>query len=183
MSKPLILLVVSAALIVAAASPAAAVRPECEQIPPPGPSVCFIEEPFLGVFYEEPLDDPQEMVLLLINDREDDFVLSFPDGSLFVHTPERSGAMFWCPFPFAEFDFGNTQPECVFGTARLQSNGYIELSGDFGCPFTSHLSGSGVRGTDAAPFDVDSDLIIVPDPREPSGCRVVTNEITATPAP
>ena len=156
-------------------------RPVCASIPPPGPAVCFIEEPFIGVFYESPAADPQQMVLLLFADRTDDFVTAFPDGKLFAHTLEREAQLTWCPFPFAEFDFANPQPECVFGSGTLAANGYIELSGDLACPFTAHVSGSGIRGTDAAAFDINADIVAVPTPMEPGGCRYVKETITAEP--
>ncbi len=162
--------------------PAWAERPLCADIPPQGPAVCFIEEPFLGVFFETPAAEPEQMALILIEDPQDDFVIAFPDGRLFVHTPEREGTLIWCPFPFAEFDFGNPQPECVFGTAKLQANGYIELNGDLSCPYTAHLSGSGLRGTDGAAFDVSADVLRVPTVKDPSGCRIVKDEINAEPA-
>ncbi len=166
-----------------APAPAWAQRPVCADIPPSAPSVCFIEEPFLGVFFETPAATPAEMVLLLIEDKTDDFVTVFPDGRLFVHTPEREGEMIWCPFPFAEFDFANPQPECVFGTAKLQANGYIEFSGDLSCPYAAHLSGSGLRGTDGDAFTVSADVLRVPTIKDPSGCRIVKDEITVKPNP
>ncbi len=89
--------------------------------------------------------------------------------------------MIWCPFPFAEFDFGNPQPECVFGTARLQANGYIELNGDFSCPYTAHLRGTGLRGTDGVAFEVSSEVLLVPAAQDPGGCDIVKEDITATP--
>jgi hypothetical protein len=159
------------------------VQPECTSVPPAGPAVCFIEEPFFGVFFETPAASPEQMLLLLIADPTDDFVISFPDGGLFVHTPEREGDMIWCPFPFSEYDFKNPQPECVFGTARLQANGYIELSGDLGCPCTSHLVGSGVRGIDGATFTVSTDILRVPSNQDPSGWKIVEDDITATQVP
>jgi hypothetical protein len=143
--------------------------------------VCFIEEPFVGVFFETPSDQPEEMVLVLIEDPTDDFVIAFPDGRLFVHTPESEGEMIWCPFPFAEFDFQNPQPECVFGTARLAANGYIEFSGDLSCPYTARLSGSGARGTDGTAFEVSADVLRVPTHKDPSGCRIVKDDISAEP--
>lgn len=164
-----------------ASSPAWSVRPQCDGRTPPASGVCFIEEPFLGVVFEAPLTEPTEMVLLLVEDPTDEFVRIFPDGRLFVHTPEREGDMIWCPFPFAEFDFANPQPECVFGTARLQANGYIELNGDFGCPYTARLRGSGIRGSDNAAFEVSSDLLLNPSRRNLGDCEIIKNDITASP--
>jgi len=166
-----------------APAPAWSERPLCAGIPPVGPAICFIEEPFLGVFYEAPSAQPEEMVLLLIEDPADDFVSAFPDGRLFAHTPEREGDMIWCPFPFAEFNFADPQPECIFGTARLQANGYIELSGDLGCPYTAHLSGSGLRGTDGEAFTVSTEVLRVPSMQDQSGCRIVKEKITTNPVP
>lgn len=160
-------------------------RPECEGIPPEGPAVCFIEEPFLGVFFESPMAEPEEMVLVLIEDPADDFVIAFPDGELFVHTPEREGEMIWCPFSFAEFDFENPQAECVFGTAKLQANGYIEPSGDLACPYTAHLTGTGLRGSDGVAFEVSTEMLLVPTKKKggENGCRIVKDRITANPIP
>ena len=159
-------------------------RPQCMGGLPPDPpdqAVCFAEEPFRGVFYESPLSDPEEMVLVLINDQTDDFVRVFPDGSLFVHTPEREGDMIWCPFSFAEFvDSGPTE-DCVSGKARLQANGYIDESGALSCPYASHLRGSGMRLGDGVAFEVSSEMLLVPSKRGPIGCSIKKDDITATP--
>jgi hypothetical protein len=166
-----------------APSSAWSMRPQCDFPPPtpPASGVCFLEGRQPGVFFEAPLAAPEEMVLVLFEDTMDDFVRIFPGGQLFAHTPEREGDMIWCPFPFAEFDFDDPQPECVFGTARLQANGYIELSGDFSCPYTSHLSGTGLNGTDGVAFAVSADLLLVPSNQDPSGCEIVKDDITASP--
>ena len=159
-------------------------RPQCIGGLPPDPpdqAVCFAEEPFRGVFYESPLADPEEMVLLLINDRTDDFVRVFPDGSLFVHTPEREGDMIWCPFSFADFVTNGPTDECVFGTARLQANGYIEDDGALSCPHAAHLRGTGLRGGDNVAFEVSSEMLLVPSNRDPSGCSIIKDDITANP--
>lgn len=162
-------------------------RPQCiGGLPPAAPdqAVCFAEEPFRGVFYESPLSAPEEMVLVLINDQTDDFVRVFPDGSLFVHTPEHEGDMIWCPFPFATFvDNGGPTEDCVFGTAKLQANGYIEESGALSCPYAAHLSGSGLRGIDSVAFEVSSEMLLVPGNRGRSGCSVNQDDITASPIP
>lgn len=163
-------------------APAWAERPLCADIPPEGPAVCFIEEPFFGVFFETPAADPEQMVLVLIKDPTDDFVVAFPDGKLFVHTPEREGDLIWCPFPFSEFDLDNPDDRCVFGTAKLQANGYIEFNGDLSCPYTAHLTGSGLRGSDGAPFDVSANMLRVPSHKNQSGCRIVKDDISAEPA-
>jgi hypothetical protein len=161
---------------------ALAERSACAGIPPEGPAVCFIEEPFFGVFFESPAAEPEEMVLVLINDPTDDFVLGFPDGRLFVHTPEREGDLIWCPFPFSEFDFDNPDDRCVFGTAKLQANGYIEPNGDLSCPYTSHLTGSGLRGSHGVAFNISADMLRVPTIQDQSGCRIVKDDISAEPA-
>jgi len=165
-------------------SAAWAQRPQCiGGLPPDAPAqaVCFAEEPFRGVFYESPLSAPEEMVLILINDQTDDFVRVFPDGSLFVHTPEQEGDMIWCPFPFATFIEIGPTADCVTGTAKLQANGYIEESGALSCPYASHLKGTGVRGTDGVAFEVSSDMLLVPNHQDPSGCTINKDDITAAP--
>jgi hypothetical protein len=159
-------------------------RPQClGGLPPDSPdrAVCFAEEPFNGIFYESPLSAPEEMVLFLINDKTDDFVRAFPDGRLFVHTPEREGEMIWCPFSFAQFLESGPTDLCVFGTATLQANGYIERSGDLGCPYVAHLRGTGLRGSDTAAFEVSSDMLLVPSIEDPSGCSIIKDYITSTP--
>jgi hypothetical protein len=121
------------------------------------------------------------MVLILINDQSDDFVRAFPDGSLFVHTPEHEGDMIWCPFPFSIFVISGPTDDCVFGTATLQANGYIEESGALSCPYAAHLRGTGLRGTDEVAFEVSSEMLLVPSTQDPSGCSIKKDDITATP--
>jgi hypothetical protein len=152
-------------------------------LPPDAPdqAVCFAEEPFRGVFYESPLSAPEEIVLLIINDQTDDFVRVFPDGSLFVHTPEREGDMIWCPFPFADFIMTGPTDDCVFGTASLQADGYIGEDGALSCPYASHLRGTGLREADSVAFEVSSEMLLVPSTEDPSGCSINKDDITATP--
>ena len=161
-------------------------RPQCIGGLPPAPAppgVCFAEKPFNGVVYEAPLAAPEEMVLILFEDedKEDDFVRVFPNGRLFAHSPEREAEMIWCPFSFAEFNGSGPTPECVLGTATLQANGYIERTGNFGCPYASHLKGTGLRVGDSVAFEVSSELLLVPTNQRPSGCSIEKNEIKAVP--
>jgi hypothetical protein len=166
-------------------------RPQCMGGLPPDPplqGVCFAEEPFVGVVYEAPLAAPEQMVVIFINDQTDDFVRAFPNGNLFVHSPERAGDMTWCPFSFSTFvekggreDPPRVPDECVTGTATLQANGYINRLGNFDCPYASHLKGTGLRVGDNIAFEVTSELLLVPTNQRPSGCSIEKNEIKAVP--
>lgn len=164
-------------------------RPQCDfpPFPPPsGSGPCFIDGRLGGVFFEDFSEDltqePDQMVLILFNDRDDDFVRVSPHDDFFVHTPEREATMIWCPFPFADFDENGPAPDCIMGAARLAANGFVDENVDPSCPYTAHMSGTGSDfESGLLLFDVSFDTVRVPSRKDPSGCKILKNEIIINP--
>ena len=153
------------------ASAVHAQRPEC---PPTKPGACFVDVSDTGMFGFL-VDGEDNLLVIGPLDEDNDFFKFPPNGKrVQIHQIDNEASVGYCE---------DVQCEAFthIGTGRVSAN--VSATPDFSglsCPTSIHVNGR-VVGPFGGEFDLTGVLVTAPSKKDPSGCKVILNDVSISP--